>query len=51
MERGHDAPAVDPLVAAVAEDEAEDARPACRDRRQTKQLLLQWGKWDENPAR
>ena len=40
VERGHDDPAVEPLVAAVAEDEAQDARPARRDRRQPEELLL-----------
>ena len=45
MQRGHDDPAVEPLVAAVAEDEAQDPRPARRDCRKPKELLLQWGKY------
>ena len=40
MERGHDDPAVEPLVAAVAENETQDPRPARRDRRQPEELLL-----------
>ena len=41
MQRRHDDSAVELLVAAVAKDEAQEARAARRDTRQAHQLLLQ----------